>query len=242
MLYISPPFGNYFDYGKQSTKIRGTFTFERRNGLVYHTLRSLRPVKGGWRNQIGFRNKGLRNIKKFDPHSYYSIAALDNNWIRLFNTVPKNLKIELNVGCPNVGGYEIRRADIKTFTEHHKNIIVKVSPYVTREFLDTCQEMGVKTIHLSNTIPTKRGGISGAQLKELCIPLVESTAKAYNMDIIAGGGIYSEQDVFDYANAGAKHFSVSTVLITKPWKVSEIHDAAWKISKSAWGSPTIGME
>ena len=230
MLYISPPFGNYFDYGKHSARIRGTFTADRRRGLVYHTLRSLRPVEGGWRNQIGFRNKGLQNIKKFDMSSYYSLAALDSNWVTLFTMLPQNAKIELNVGCPNVGTYSIRRAEIKLFTSHYKNLIVKMSPNVTREFLDDCQELGVKTIHLSNTIPTSRGGISGSQLKELCLPLVESTATTYNMEIIAGGGIYSKQDVIDYANAGAKHFSISTVFITAPWRVSSIHDAAWKVS------------
>ena len=230
MLYISPPFGNYFNYGRHSTRIRGTFTADRRSGLVYHTLRSLRPVKGGWRNQIGFRNKGLNNIKKFDTKSYYSLAALDSNWVTLFCMLPRHANIELNVGCPNVGPYDISRADIRLFASNYKNLIVKVSPNVTREFLDDCQELGVKTIHLSNTIPTSQGGISGSQLKELCLPLVETVATTYNMEIIAGGGIYSKQDVIDYANAGAKHFSISTVFITAPWRVSSIHDAAWKVS------------
>ena len=228
MLYISPPFGNYFNYGRHSTRIRGTFTADRRNGLVYHTLRSLRPVKGGWRNQIGFRNKGLNNIKKFDTASYYSLAALDRNWVTLFCMLPRHANIELNVGCPNVGPYDISRADIRLFASNYKNLIVKVSPNVTREFLDDCQELGVKTIHLSNTIPTSRGGISGSQLKELCLPLVETTATTYNMEIIAGGGIYSGQDVIDYANAGAKHFSISTVFITAPWRVSSIHNAIYR--------------
>ena len=228
MLYISPPFGNYFNYGRHSTRIRGTFTADRRSGLVYHTLRSLRPVKGGWRNQIGFRNKGLNNIKKFDTASYYSLAALDSNWVTLFCMLPRHANIELNVGCPNVGPYDISRADIRLFASNYKNLIVKVSPNVTREFLDDCQELGVKTIHLSNTIPTSRGGISGSQLKELCLPLVETTATTYNMEIIAGGGIYSEQDVIDYANAGAKHFSISTVFITAPWRVSSIHNAIYR--------------
>ena len=228
MLYISPPFGNYFNYGRHSTRIRGTFTADRRSGLVYHTLRSLRPVKGGWRNQIGFRNKGLNNIKKFDTASYYSLAALDSNWVTLFCMLPRHANIELNVGCPNVGPYDISRADIRLFASNYKNLIVKVSPNVTREFLDDCQELGVKTIHLSNTIPTERGGLSGKPLKEVCLPLVETTATTYNMEIIAGGGIYSEQDVIDYANAGAKHFSISTVFITTPWRVSSIHNAIYR--------------
>ena len=233
MLYISPPFGNYFKGKGNSTRIRGTFTADRRRGLVYHTLRSLRPIGGGWRNQIGFRNKGLQNIKKFDMSSYYSLAALDSNWVTLFCMLPKNAKIELNVGCPNVGDYSIKRADIQLFTSNYKDVIVKVSPYVTREFLDDCQELGVKTIHLCNTIPTERGGLSGKPLKRVCLPLVKSIATTYNMDIIAGGGIYSKQDVVDYANAGAKHFSISTVYITAPRRISAIHDAAWRVSHNS---------
>ena len=233
MLYISPPFGNYFKGKGNSTRIRGTFTADRRRGLVYHTLRSLRPVEGGWRNQIGFRNKGLKNIKKFDTSSYYSLAALDSSWVPLFCMLPTYLKIELNVGCPNVETYNIRRADIRLFTTNYKDVIVKVSPNVTREFLDDCQELGVKTIHLCNTIPTERGGLSGKPLKRVCLPLVKSIATTYNMDIIAGGGIYSKQDVVDYANAGAKHFSISTVYITAPWRISAIHDAAWRVSHNS---------
>lgn len=230
MLYISPPFGNYISY-RNTTRIRGTFTAERRSGLIWHTLRSLRIVKGGWINQIGFRNKGLHNVFKFDKNSVYSLAAIDNNWIKLFALLPKNTKIELNVSCPNIANYTIKRRDIKTFTTHHDNVIVKVSPFVTRKFLDDCQEIGVNTVHLCNTMPTECGGISGSQLKNVCLPLVESVASSYDMDIIAGGGIYSAQDVVDYANAGAKHFSISTLFITAPWKISSIKAAALKINR-----------
>lgn len=221
MLYISPPFGNYISY-PNTTRIRGTFTASRRRGLVWNTLRSLRPIRGGWINQVGFRNKGLENISKFDEKSVYSIAALDNKWSRLFGLLPEDAKVELNVGCPNVGSYTIKRASLRAFTEHHKDVIVKVSPFVKAEFLESCQELGVKTIHLCNTLPTPYGGISGQQLKTYSLPLVESVATTYNMDIIAGGGIYSAQDIVDYANAGAKHFSISTLFITAPWRLSEI--------------------
>ena len=85
-------------------------------------------------------------------------------------------------------------------------------------------------LNLCKTIPTERGGLSGKPLKRVCLPLVKSIATTYNMEIIAGGGIYSEQDVVDYANAGAKHFSISTVYITAPWRISAIHAAAWRVS------------
>ena len=74
MLYISPPFGNYLPY-KNAVRIRGTFTWKRRKGLLYHTARSLRPVKGGWRNQIGFRKKGIKK-GNFNTKDIFSIGWL----------------------------------------------------------------------------------------------------------------------------------------------------------------------
>ena len=230
MLYISPPFGNYISC-PNTTRIRGTFTASRRRGLIWNTLRSLRPIRGGWINQVGFRNKGLENISKFDEKSVYSIAAIDNKWSRLFALLPEDAKVELNVGCPNVGSYTLKRADLKAFTEQHEDVIVKVSPFVKTEFLDDCQELGVRAIHLCNTLPTPYGGISGQQLKRYSLPLVESVATTYNMDIIAGGGIYSAQDITDYANAGAKHFSISTLFITAPWRLSEIRTAVGAVGE-----------
>ena len=230
MLYISPPFGNYI-HRKGATSIRGTFTYNRRWGLMWNTLRSLRTVEGGWINQIGFRNKGLKNVSKFNSKSVYSIAALDNSWNKLFGLLPSDAKVELNAGCPNVGAYTLKRCNIRPFVENHDSVIVKVSPYVTRQFLDECQDVGVKTVHLCNTIPSPKGGISGKQLKNLCLPLVESVANTYSMDIIAGGGIYSAQDVVDYANAGANHFSVSTLFITNPWQISAVEAAVLGVSR-----------
>jgi dihydroorotate dehydrogenase len=82
--------------------------------------------------------------------------------------------------------------------------------------------MGVKTIHCSNTIPTSKGGISGRQLKEVNLPNIERIAKTFTGRIIGGGGIYNNQGVIDYRNAGASDFSISTIFITKPWNIQEI--------------------
>ena len=78
---------------------------------------------------------------------------------------------------------------------------------------------------MSNTIAAKKGGISGSQLKKINLPLIEK-ARKMNVTIIAGGGIYTKQDVIDYRNAGADDFSISTAWITKPWNVKEIYNEA----------------
>ena len=96
--------------------IRGTFTHHRRKGLIWHTARSLRPVKGGWRNQIGFRNPGLSNVI-INKRDTYSIAALDSDWSSFISQMPYShpTSIEINVGCPNVGSYSISDDEVKSF-------------------------------------------------------------------------------------------------------------------------------
>jgi dihydroorotate dehydrogenase len=230
MIYISPPFGNWV-WHKDCVRVRGTFTVKRRPGLIVQILKTLRKVDGGWCNAIGFRNAGLKNIK-FKKDSIYSVAALDNNWIKVFNCLPKDVAVELNVGCPNVGNYTIKHKDIKLFLLNYPNLTVKVSPHVTNSFLDLLQELGVKRIHLSNTLPSKRGGISGKQLKKKNLELVRFVSRNYNFEVIAGGGIYTPEDVRDYANVGAKHYSLSTIWFT-PWRVKKVIEEIKSVEKNS---------
>ena len=223
MIYISPPFGNYFTY-KNATPIRGTFTYHRRKGLIWHTARSLRPVRGGWRNQIGFRNAGIRSIN-FDSRAIYSISAMESaEWNSLLEYIPAYIALELNLSCPNVSSSLIPPDILVQFVSKYPSLQVKMKPSYNEYLLDRLIGEGVECIHMSNTIPAPKGGISGRQLKEINIPNIEMLAKTFNGRIIAGGGIYDRQDVTDYRNAGASDFSVSTVYITKPWHIQEIYD------------------
>ena len=79
-------------------------------------------------------------------------------------------------------------------------------------------------------MPTKKGGVSGAKLKKRNLQLVKFVSNNYNFEIIAGGGIYTPQDVRDYAEAGAKHFSLSTVWFT-PWRVKKVIEEIKRVSK-----------
>ena len=223
MLYISPPFGNYFTY-KNATPIRGTFTYHRRKGLIWHTTRSLRPVKGGWRNQIGFRNIGIRSVN-FSDQAIYSISAMESaEWDQLLEYVPAHVSLELNLSCPNVSSPLIPPDILAQFISKYSSLQVKVKPLYNEYLLDRLMDEGVKCIHMSNTISIPKGGISGRQLKEINLPNIERFAKTFTGRIIAGGGIYDRQDVTNYRNAGATDFSVSTVYITKPWHIQEIYD------------------
>ena len=229
MIYISPPFGNYISY-KNCKRIKGTFTWEKRRGLIKQCIKTIRPVKGGWCNAIGFRNPGMSNIKRFSGsmrrgRDCYSIAALDSNWSPFITQIPHGLPIEINVGCPNVGSYTISDDDIRLFVKHFSELQVKLSPTVDLDYIKRLHSLGVRNFHLSNTIPTNRGGISGYPLKRINLTLVEKTA-AMNLEklhIIAGGGIYRPQDVIDYRNAGTNSYSLSTIWFT-PWRVPSVYD------------------
>ncbi len=224
MIYISPPFGNYFIY-KNAMPIRGTFTYHRRKGLIWHTARSLRPVRGGWRNQIGFRNAGIRSVN-FDVRAVYSISAMESvaEWDSLLECIPAYVSLELNLSCPNVSFSPIPPDILAQFVSKYPSLQVKMKPSYNEYLLNRLIDEGVECIHMSNTISTPKGGISGRQLKEINLHNIERFAKRFTGRLIAGGGIYEAQDVIDYRNAGASDFSISTVYITKPWHIKEIYD------------------
>ena len=253
MIYISPPFGNYITL-KGCISIVGTFTYFRRKGLISQVLKTLRPVKGGWRNSIGLRNKGIINIYKFNPDTVYSICALKHTpnrydlpahmqryqWDTMMDYLPPSLPIELNIGCPNVTDMaEISDFQLGKYINKFDNLTVKVPPSATLGYIESLWHMGIKKFHLSNTLPvhkyTDNGilcyGLSGYPLKEKNLPLVEKVAnmKLNGISIVAGGGIYTPQDVRDYHNAGATDYSLSTIFFT-PWRVPSVLQEIRKVS------------
>jgi dihydroorotate dehydrogenase len=204
----------------------GSYTLQKRPGLIRNTIKSLRPVPGGWVNRIGLRNPGIAAIK-YDPNRIYSLVGLeDGDWERIVFLIPitklGHARVELNLGCPNVHEYGISRDLLSLYTARFV-VQAKLPPTDKADpTAEMCAEAGVKFLHCSNTIPTERGGESGKRLKLLNLPIVERLAKRFpTIPIIAGGGIYSPQDVVDYRNAGATMFSLSTVFFT-PWRVSAI--------------------
>ena len=105
-LFISPPFGNYFNL-YNSTSVKGTFTLNPRNGLLKQIFKTLRYSfkNDGWINKIGLRNKGIKwAIKKYkNTNNIISIAILNEADINAFNEIiPKNMNLEINISCPNI--------------------------------------------------------------------------------------------------------------------------------------------
>ena len=214
MLFISPPFGNYIHFHK-TTPIRGSFTLKERPGKWGQILKTLRYIPGmGWVNRIGLRNPGIDYaIKTYKKGQIISIAIMDQKEIKpIVDKIPDNMDIELNVSCPNTDKHMINTG-LKVFLNKKRNwCIIKLPPIDFNDDFDRYYKEGFRQFHLSNTLPTKYGGLSGPMLKPYTTKNIQYIRKYYpGCIIIAGGGIRSMKDVEEYREVGADHFSVSSL-------------------------------
>jgi dihydroorotate dehydrogenase len=224
-LLISPPFGNYLNV-KWGTSIAGSFTAEPRPGLWSQVIKTMRHVPGGWVNNVGLRNPGIRNIE-FDRRKVYSLAALHERDYDVFlDVVPSDVMIEINLGCPNVHARPVL-GDFHQFVKTYPLVIVKLPPRCVDHcyrWAQRCYKMGVRYFHMCNTLPTNRGGESGDRLRDESIRTIKWVREFMHHDdirIIGGGGIYSPHHVDEYHDAGADLYSISTACLT-PWNVPGI--------------------
>lgn len=136
----------------------------------------------------------------------------------IVDKIPDDMNIELNVSCPNTDKHMINKG-LKVFLNKKRDwCIIKLPPINYQEDFDRYYNEGFRQFHLSNTLPTKYGGLSGPLLKPYTKKNIQYIRKFYpDCIIIAGGGIRSIKDIYEYKNVGADHFSVST-LFFNPFK------------------------
>ena len=215
MLFISPPFGNYITLPK-TTPIRGSFTLYERPGKWVQILKTLRyiPHLNGWVNKIGLRNPGIDYaIKTYKKGQIISIAIMHQKEIKpIVEKIPEDMDIELNVSCPNTDKHMINTG-LKVFLNKKRDwCIIKLPPIDFYDDFDRYYKEGFRQFHLSNTLPTKYGGLSGPSLKPYTTKNIQYIKKFYRgCTIIAGGGIRSMKDVEEYREVGGDHFSVSSL-------------------------------
>lgn len=187
-------------------------------------IKTLRPIEGGWVNQIGLRNPGVRAVP-WNTTDLFSIAPIDQNDIwEMVRDIPESAMLEFNVNCPN-HQQDISNVvldDINFYAKRQPFVSVKVGPTKDMSYLSHLLNRldAVKYFHCSNTIPSSRGGMSGPRLvswNRYMIPFFVRNGKT----VIAGGGIYSSEQVKIYRDLGAAHFSLSTVFFT-PWRIPGI--------------------
>ncbi len=233
MIYIAPPFGTYFR-PKGSLPVLGSFTLKPRPGRTGQVLRTVRPVPGGWVNAIGLRNPGVASLcRHYDPAVVYSLAGInDGDWGWMYDRLVAfdwpAYRIELNLSCPNVHEYgPPTRKALEAFTLlPNAQISAKLPPdkSVALDLADRCLEAGIRLIHLSNTLPSPIGGISGAPLRAVNLEVVAYVARnAGAAQIIAGGGIYiAAQHARAYLDVGATHLSLGTIFANplRGWRLA----------------------
>jgi dihydroorotate dehydrogenase len=166
------------------------------------------------------------------PHQIISVAPIvgdDAEWeyFAAYLTRPyrcgRPLVVELNVSCPNTehepppipSAGQLRRL----LEQDNLTVIFKLQPLPgSVDIAARLVDVGARYLHLSNTLPSPVGGISGAPLREVTLPLVERVALLLspNIEIIAGGGIYAPEHVRAYRDAGATRFSLATAWFWPP--------------------------
>ena len=215
MLFISPPFGNYINL-PGTTSIKGSFTAEKRDGLLLQVIKTLRYsiFYEGWINKIGLRNPGIKSIKDFSQDNIYSIAIMSEDDIDIFNnTIPKKANIEINISCPNVSNKLMYKNINKFINSERKWCCVKLSPSTDSQQIDELYNMGFRKFHLCNTLHSEKGGISGKILRPHVVKHLEYIKNTYkDCEVITGGGITNINDIIYYKDKGADHFSISTVI------------------------------
>lgn len=224
-VFIAPPFGTWLR-PLGAVPVLGSTTLLPRPGRAGQVLRTVRPVPGGWVNAVGLRNPGVASLRHL-PGTVRSLAAIeDGDWERLLDAIAAlgwpDHWIELNLSCPNGAHYgPPSRSVLMGFNELPlSTVIAKLPPDEARAMplVDACLVAGIRNIHLSNTLPSPVGGISGDPLRRVNLPLVERVARVYpGADITAGGGIRLVDHARQYRDAGARHVSLGAVLFN-PWR------------------------
>ena len=127
MIFISAPFGNFLQFD-DAISVTGTFTLKPRSGRFKQIVKTLRyvPTKSGWawRNALGLRNPGIvEGLTKHKSHNVLSIASLENDdWQKLYNLIPKNTNVELNISCPNVDDHPDLNKEWLNDCKHQKEV------------------------------------------------------------------------------------------------------------------------
>ena len=144
-FFIAAPFGNYLKF-KSLTNIipvTGTWTLEYRSGYLGRALRIIMTMRydrkrKGWKNKLGLPNEGIKKgLNKIKSNEILSIAAIEDlDFKKLYELIPENQSIEINLSCPNLDEKSpLKWNDAYLFNKsiNRKYCIAKISPTTTLE-------------------------------------------------------------------------------------------------------------
>ena len=214
-IYIAAPFGNYIRT-KNTRSVIGTFTLERRPGLIKQLIKTLRYRNGVWYNALGLRNPGIINgFKYYRPsrNEVISLAAIEpGDWEKLAEIVPEHIDVELNLSCPNIEHFQDYSKGAEVFLNNNRKVIAKLSPLVKYTDIEDLYSRGFRVFHACNTLPTENGGMSGKGLRIYVEQTLDFITRiGADCEIIAGGGIETLEDMDNYYANGATSVSLGTI-------------------------------
>jgi dihydroorotate dehydrogenase (NAD+) catalytic subunit len=151
---------------------------------------------------------------------------------------------ELNMSCPNLStsdampshNPDVAReivATIREMVDPSIGLWAKLSPHAERivEVAARCHDAGIDAVTMTTTYPGANfgvppgtralgkgtGGVSGAAIKPIVLPLVQQVhATVPDLPIVAAGGVQSVDDALDYLRAGATAVQVGTANFFDP--------------------------
>lgn len=220
-IILSPPFSNIYPDMKNTTRVSGTYTLDKRSGL-HRVITTLKKVENGWINNVGLRNPG---ISKFNKKNVILSVSIQNHkeWYSFYNILKiksriYNIKgLEFNISCPNHNVSKVNASIIKESKNLFNNIIIKLPHDISFKEIEKILELEADMLHVSNTKKIESGGLSGKMLIEKNIENIKFIKKESDKKVIAGGGIYDFESFERYYYAKADYFSLSTSLIN-PFK------------------------
>jgi dihydroorotate dehydrogenase len=229
----------------------GTFTYNKQNGNVRPRLwinRNTLYIK----NKFGFNNIGLRNLQCLDNLNNVilsiglsapvvqcgNITVMISELKNILEYIPCKINdlgfITINISSPNTIGMKKYTTDINflsklgdlLLTHKHKNIKIfyKLPPIELEELRKLIKYFNKNgypfdALIIANT----KNGESGINFNN--IEMIREIRKLNkHIPLIASGGIFSGQDVYDYLEAGADLVQICSAFILH-------HNALEKISE-----------
>jgi len=226
----------------------------------------VRLIPGGTVNAVGLTNPGLdwwtrRCLPRMHRMGYQAVASVypENEgeaYEFAHRLKPLSLAaIELNASCPNTGQLTdqveavVRLASALQGAGHP--LIVKLSydqPYIEiahglegiAEAVHAINSVAWHTVFPNKKSPLEQlggGGVSGEPIRAYAREAVASLVQRTRLPVIAGGGIYTLQDVLEFEALGAQAFSFGTLFLRHPTMPNRIV-REWKSRKPATAHST----
>lgn len=212
----------------------------------------VRLLPGGVLNAVGLTNPGLEwwirtCYPRMSKEGYRTIVSVypetkeEAEQIAALLAPLQLIGIELNVSCPNTGESTpqaveavARLASILRTAGHP--LIVKLGyeqPYVP---IAKRLEGIAEAVHAINSVPWATvypgkpsplahlggGGVSGEVIRPFVREAVHNLVQQTALPVIAGGGIYTLQDIEELAALGASAFSFGTLFLRHPTRPNRL--------------------